>query len=147
MQLRLSGEGSSGINGGPAGDLYVVVRVEAHEVFLRRDADLFCDVPVSFPQLALGDEIEVPVITDRHAKLKISPGTQPHQVLRLKGKGLPRLRDRSRGDACFRLVLEVPHKLNAKQREALEAFVAASRGDRGPLSSAFIERMKTLLGG
>jgi molecular chaperone DnaJ len=146
MQLRLSGEGSSGINGGPAGDLYVVVRVEEHEVFLRKDADLHCDVPVSFPQLALGDEIEVPVINDGPAKLKIPAGSQPHQILRLKGKGLPRLRDRGHGDACFRLVLEVPHRLNAKQREALEAFVAASKGDRGPLSSAFLERMKKFLG-
>jgi molecular chaperone DnaJ len=146
MQLRLSGEGSSGINGGPAGDLYVVVRVEEHEVFLRKDADLHCDVPVSFPQLALGDEIEVPVINDGPAKLKIPAGSQPHQILRLKGKGLPRLRDRGHGDACFRLVLEVPHKLNAKQREALEAFVAASKGDRGPMSSAFLERMKKFLG-
>jgi molecular chaperone DnaJ len=146
MQLRLTGEGSGGINGGPAGDLYVVVRVEEHEVFLRREADVHCDVPVSFPQLALGDEIEVPVIDDGPAKLKIPPGSQPHQILRLKGKGLPRLRDRGRGDGCFRLVLEVPHKLNAKQREALEAFAGASKGDRGPLSTAFLERMKKLLG-
>jgi molecular chaperone DnaJ len=146
MQLRLTGEGSSGINGGPAGDLYVVVRVEEHEVFARKDGDLYCDLPVSFAQLALGEEVEVPVINDGPAKLKIPAGSQPHQILRLRGKGMPRLRERGRGDACFRLVLEVPHKLNARQREALEAFEAASRGDRGPLSSAFLERMKKFLG-
>ena len=146
MQLRISGEGSSGINGGPAGDLYVVVRVEEHEVFVRREADLFCDLPVSFPQLALGDAVEVPVLTDGTTTLKIPAGSQPQQILKIRGKGMPRLRDRGRGDACFRLMLEVPHRLNAKQREALEAFEAASRDDRGPLARAFIERMKKLLG-
>ena len=146
MQLRVTGEGSSGINGGPAGDLYVVVRVEEHAVFTRKAVDLYCDLPLSFPQLALGDEILVPVIDDGPAKLKIPPGSQPHQILRLKGKGVPRLRDRGRGDACFRLVLEVPQKLNGKQRDALEAFAAASKGDSGPLTSAFLERMKKLLG-
>jgi molecular chaperone DnaJ len=146
MQLRVTGEGSSGINGGPSGDLYVVVRVEEHEVFVRREADLFCELPVSFPQLALGDEVEVPMLADGTATLKIPAGSQPHQILRLKGKGMPRLRERGRGDACFRLMLEVPHKLNARQREALETFEAASKDERGPLASAFIERMKKLLG-
>jgi len=146
MQLRVTGEGSSGINGGPSGDLYVVVRVEEHEVFVRRDADLFCELPVSFPQLALGDEVEVPMLANGTAKLKIPAGSQPHQILRLKGKGMPHLRDRGRGDACFRLMVEVPHKLNARQREALEAFEAASKDERGPLAKAFFERMKDFLG-
>jgi len=146
MQLRLSGEGSSGINGGPPGDLYVVVRVQSHEIFVRKDADLYCDLPLTFPQLALGDEVDVPVISGDSARLKIPAGSQPQQILRLKGKGMPRLRERGHGDLCFRLLLEVPHKLNARQREALEAFAAASKDDRGPLSSAFLERMKKLLG-
>jgi molecular chaperone DnaJ len=145
MQLRLNGEGSSGPNGGPAGDLYVLVRIAEHEMFARNGADLYCDLPVTFPQLALGDEIEVPVLAG-HAKLKIPAGSQPHQVLRLRGKGLPHLRQRVHGDACYRLLLEVPAKLNAKQREALEAFQAATKGERLPLSSAFFERMKKLLG-
>jgi len=145
MQLRVTGEGSSGVNGGPAGDLYVVVRLAQHELFTRNGDDLLCDLPVSFPQLALGDEIEVPVL-GATATLKIPPGSQPHQVLRLKGKGMPRLRDRGHGDACYRLVLEVPQKLTARQREALEAFEAASKQERGPLMTAFVERMKKLLG-
>jgi len=103
------------------------------------------DLPLSFAQLALGAEIEVPALegTDR---LKIPAGTQPHQVLRLRGKGMPRLRERGHGDACYRVVLEVPQKLNARQREALEAFETASKDHRGPLASAFLERMKKLLG-
>jgi molecular chaperone DnaJ len=145
MQLRLSGEGSSGVNGGPPGDLYVLVRIRDHAIFTRHGADLLCDLPVGFTQLALGAEIEVPVLNGTDT-LKVPAGSQPHQVLRLRGKGMPRLRERGHGDACYRLLLEVPQKLNARQREALEAFEAASKEQRGPLASAFLERMKKLLG-
>ena len=145
MQLRLSGEGSSGVNGGPTGDLYVLVRIRDHPIFTRHGTDLLVDLPVSFTQLALGAEVEVPVLGGTE-KLKIPAGSQPHQVVRLRGKGMPRLRERGHGDACYRLLLEVPQKLSAKQREALEAFEAASKEHRGPLASAFIERMKKLLG-
>jgi molecular chaperone DnaJ len=145
MQLRLSGEGSGGVNGGPAGDLYVLVRIREHAVFTRHGADLLMDLPVSFTQLALGAEVDVPVLggTDR---LKVPAGTQPHHVLRLRGKGMPRLRERGHGDTCYRVLLEVPQKLTARQREALEAFEAASKDQRGPMASAFFERMKKLLG-
>jgi molecular chaperone DnaJ len=144
MQLRLTGEGSGGLNGGPAGDLYVLVRLREHTMFARNGGDLYCDLPVSFPHLALGTELEVPVLGGT-AKLKVPSGSQPGQVLRLRGRGMPRLRERGHGDACYRLLLEVPHKLNAKQREALEAFEEASR-ERGPLATSFVERMKKLLG-
>ena len=79
-------------------------------------------------------------------RLKIPAGTQPGEILRLRGKGMPHLRHRGHGDACYRVVLEVPQKLNAKQRETLAAFEAASKEERGPLASAFFERMKKLLG-
>ncbi len=145
MQLRLSGEGSGGLGGGPPGDLYVLVRIREHELFTRDGADLHCDLPVTFAQLALGHEIEVPVL-DGTATLKVPPGSQPHQILRLKGKGMPHLRGRGRGDLCYRLILEVPQRLTAKQREALAAFEAASKEGGGPLAAAFFERMKKLLG-
>jgi molecular chaperone DnaJ len=144
MQLRLTGQGSAGTLGGPAGDLYVLVRTREHETFVRKNDDLYSDVPVSFAQLALGAEIDVPTL-GATAKLKIPAGSQPHQIVKLRGKGMPRLRERGHGDACYRLILEVPAKVNAKQREALEAFEAASRGERGPLSSAFLDRMKKLI--
>jgi molecular chaperone DnaJ len=144
MQLRLSGEGSIGLGGGPPGDLYVLVRIAEHDTFVRKDDDLYCELPVTFPQLCLGADVEVPVLSGT-APLVIPPGSQPHQVLRLKGKGMPRLRERGRGDACYRLILEVPPKLSAKQREALEAFEAASKGTWGPLMAEFLERMKKLL--
>jgi molecular chaperone DnaJ len=145
MQLRLSGEGGGGLNGGPSGDLYVLVRISEHEMFTRDGADLYCDLPVSFTQLALGHEAEVPILGGVE-RLKIPAGSQPSALLRLRGRGMPRLRERGRGDVCYRLLLEVPQKLNAKQRDALEAFEAASRGDRGPLSTSFLERMKKLFG-
>lgn len=145
MQLRLSGEGSGGVNGGPPGDLYVRVRIGEHELFVRDGADIYCGLPVTFAQLALGAEVEVPVLGGT-ANLKIPAGSQPHQVLRLRAKGMPHLRHRGHGDACYRLILEVPQKLNAKQREALAAFDAASKEERGPLSAAFVERMKKLFG-
>ncbi len=144
MSLRLTGEGSAGPHGGPSGDLYVLVRIREHDLFERRGADLVCDLPVSFGQLALGTDVEVPVLHGT-AHLKIPAASQPHQVLKLRGKGMPRLRERGHGDACYRLILEVPAKLNAKQREALEAFEAASKGQGGPLLASFVERMKKLL--
>jgi molecular chaperone DnaJ len=145
MQLRLSGEGSGGVNGGPPGDLYVLVRIREHEIFVREGADLYCDLPVGFAQLALGAQVQVPVLNGT-AELRIPPGSQPNQILKLKGQGMPHLRARGHGDACFRLILEVPSRLNAKQREALLAFEAASKGERGPLAQAFLERMKKLFG-
>lgn len=144
MQLRLSGEGAGGLNGGPSGDLFVLVRIRDHSMFARNGADLYCDLPLSFPQLALGAEVEVPVLGGR-ATLKVPAGSQPGHVVRLRGKGMPHLRERGHGDACYRLQLEVPQKLNAGQREALEAFETASK-DRGPLVTSFLERMKKLLG-
>ena len=144
MQLRLTGEGAGGLHGGPPGDLYVLVRIREHTMFARNGGDLYCDLPVSFPQLALGAELEVPVLGGS-ATLKIPAGSQPGQVVKLRGKGMPRLRERGHGDACYRLLLEVPVKLNARQREALEAFDAASK-ERGPLATSFLDRMKKLLG-
>jgi len=144
MQLRLAGEGAAGYHGGPPGDLYVLVRLREHPLFVRNGDDIYCDLPVTFTQAALGADVEVPVLGGT-AKLKIPPGTQPHAILRLRGRGMPRLRERGHGDACYRLILEVPQKLNARQREALEAFEAASKGQGGPLLSSFLERMKKLL--
>ena len=144
MQLRLSGEGSSGTHGGPTGDLYVLVRIREHAIFVRTGADLLCELPVSFTNLALGADVEVPLL-DGKDTLAVPAGTQPFEILRLRGKGMPHLRGRGRGDACYRVVLEVPQKLNAKQREALESFEKASTGQRGPLLTSFLEQMKKLL--
>ena len=144
MQMRLSGEGSGGLLGGPPGDLYVLVRIREHDLFAREGSDLHCDLPVSFAQLALGAEVDVPILGGA-SKLTIPAGSQPHQIVRLRGKGMPRLRGRGQGDTCYRLILEVPTKLNARQREALDAFETASKESSGPLLSSFLDRMKKLL--
>ena len=118
-------------------------KISRRALFARDGADLYCDVPLSFPQLALGADVEVPVLGGTDT-LKVPEGSQPGKVLKLRGRGMPNVRDpRRKGDACFRLVLEVPTKLNAKQREALATFEEASK-ERGPLGAAFIERMKKL---
>ena len=89
--------------------------------------------------------MEVPIFGGK-AQLKVPPGTQPGQVLRLKGKGMPSLHGRGRGDICYQVVLEVPGKLNAKQRQLLEEFQRASADESGPLLASFLKRMKKLLG-
>jgi molecular chaperone DnaJ len=122
----------------------VLIRVAEHDTFARKNDDLYTDLPLSFAQVCLGADVEVPVLGGT-AKLEVPAGAQPNQMLRLRGKGMPRLRERGRGDICYRVVLEIPAKLNAKQREALEQFEAASKGQRGPLMQAFVDRMKKLL--
>ncbi len=144
-QLRLSGEGESGLLGGSPGDLYVVLHIRPHEIFVREGAHLICELPLTFPQVALGDEVEVPVL-DGAAKLKIPAGTQPGQRLVLKGKGMPYLRGRGRGDAVYEIVVEVPTELTARQRELLEEYRGANDGDSSPRVSKFLERMKQLFG-
>ncbi|MGH7416571.1 MAG: DnaJ C-terminal domain-containing protein, partial [Candidatus Rokuibacteriota bacterium] len=144
-QLRLSGEGESGLLGGSPGDLYVVLHIRPHEIFVREGAHLICELPLTFPQVALGDEVEVPVL-DGAAKLKIPAGTQPGQRLVLKGKGMPYLRGRGRGDAVYEIVVEVPTQLTTRQRELLEEYRGANDGDSSPRVSKFLERMKQLFG-
>lgn len=144
-QLRLSGEGEGGWRGGPPGDLYVVIRVKAHELFSRHGDDILCELPITFPQAALGAEVEVPTL-DGPAPLKIPAGTQNNQILRLKGKGMPNLRGRGHGDALYQVVIEVPTKLTREQREHLEAFEQASRDAEGPLASRFFERVRRAFG-
>ncbi len=144
-QLRLSGEGEGGQLGGPAGDLYVVIHVRAHDVFVREGPHLLCELPITFPQAALGDTVEVPVLKGK-AELTVPPGTQPGQRLVLKGKGMPHLRGRGRGDLFYEVVVEVPTRLSARQKELLDEFRRVSEDEAGPRLSKFVERMKKLFG-
>jgi molecular chaperone DnaJ len=145
MQYRLSGRGDTGLLGGPPGDLYVVIHVSPHEIFTRQDDNLHCALPITFPQAALGDDVEVPTLKGT-AKLTVPPGVQPGQQLRLRGKGMPHVRGRGRGDIVYEVVVEVPTRLTARQRELLEEFREAG-DDSGPLLSSFLERMKKLFNG
>ncbi|HEV8439804.1 MAG TPA: molecular chaperone DnaJ [Methylomirabilota bacterium] len=144
-QLRLSGEGEGGLLGGPAGDLYVVIHIRPHDIFVRQGAHLFCELPLSFPQAALGDTVQVPVLNGT-AELTVPPGSQPGQRLTLKGKGMPQLRGRGRGDAVYEVAIEVPTRVTARQRELLEELHHSFKDDAGPKISKFLERMKKLFG-
>lgn len=117
--LRISGEGDSGIRGGPPGDLYVVIHVQPHEFFKRQDDDIFCEIPITFSQAALGDEIEVPTLKSR-ARIKIPPGTQTGTVFRLRGEGIPHLGGRGKGDQNVLVKVKTPEKLGREQREFFE---------------------------
>lgn len=143
-QIRLSGEGEAGTRGGPSGDLYIVIRVKPHEFFEREGDDIYCEVPLTFAQAALGDEIEVPTLTEK-VKLRIPAGTQTGTYFRLKGKGVPRLRGMGQGDQHVKVVVVTPTNLTEEQKELLRQFAGlsqesayASNGHSGTL----FERMK-----
>ena len=119
-RLRVHGEGEAGERGGRAGDLYVIVYVKEHDVFQRDGSDISVDLPISFVQACLGDEIEVPTL-DGRATLKVPVGTQPNTVLRMRGKGLPSM-DGGVGDENVRIVVEIPTKLTKEQVELMKQF-------------------------
>ena len=118
-QLRISGEGEAGIKGGPAGDLYVVIHVREHDVFIREGNDLYIEIPISFPQAALGDTIEVATLEGK-TKLKIPSGTETHTTFKIKDKGLPSIHGNGKGDQKVRVIIETPKKLTKKQEELLK---------------------------
>ncbi len=139
-RLRISGEGEMGVHGGPRGDLYIYLNVEEHPFFRREGNDLLCEVPISFPQAALGAEIEVPTIDGAH-KLKIPAGTPSGKVFHIKGKGVQKLGGTSRGDQVVRVYVDVPKNLTQRQRELLEEFARLS-GDE--VNKSFREKLKNL---
>jgi molecular chaperone DnaJ len=143
-RLKLRGEGESGGNGGPAGDLYVLIRVAEHPVFVRDGVDVVCEVPVSFVQAALGTEVEIPSL-DGPQNLKVPGGTQSGRLFRLRGLGVPDLNGYGRGDLVVRLVVETPRKLSARQRELLEEFARISGEEVHPMSKSFLDKVKSLL--
>ncbi|MCZ8511154.1 molecular chaperone DnaJ [Paenibacillus filicis] len=140
-QLRVSGEGEAGTRGGPAGDLYVVIRVKSHEFFEREGDDIYCEVPLTFAQAALGDEIEIPTLTEK-VKLKIPAGTQTDTYFRLKGKGVPRLRGYGQGDQHVKVVVVTPTNLSDEQLEHLRELARLSGEHTHEQNQSIFERMK-----
>ncbi len=142
QQLRVAGQGEPGINGGPAGDLYIVFRVEPHEFFERHDDDIYCEIPLTFAQAALGDEIEVPTLHGK-VKLKIPAGTQTGTKFRLKGKGVPNVRGYGQGDQHVIVRIVTPTKLTEKQKQLLREFdeLGDQSMHQGPQDS-FFEKVK-----
>ncbi len=118
-RLRLAGEGEAGTRGGGPGDLYVFLEVEEHPFFGRRDDDIYCEIPITFAQAALGAEIEVPTI-DGKERLSVPEGTQTGTIFKLKGKGVPRLRGHGRGNELVAVRVLTPMKLTKEQRKLLD---------------------------
>lgn len=140
-QLRVSGEGEGGVRGGPSGDLYIVIRVKSHEFFEREGDDIFCEVPLTFAQAALGDEIEIPTLTEK-VKLKIPAGTQTGTYFRLKGKGVPRLRGYGQGDQQVKVVIVTPNNLSDRQKDLLREFAKDNGEHTHENNQSIFERMK-----
>lgn len=140
-RIRLAGEGEAGLRGGPSGDLYIFIEVAEHELFEREGSSLFCRVPVSMVDAALGGEVEVPTIEGGRSRVKIPEGSQSGRQMRLRGKGMPALRGGSTGDMLIELVVETPVKLTAKQKELLHEFQELST-ENNPHSSKFFSAVK-----
>ena len=147
-RIRLTGEGEGGPNGGPPGDLYVVVNLRPHAVFQREGADLHCEMPISFATAALGGEIEIPTL-DGHAKIRVPAETQTGQVFRLRNKGIRPVRGSVQGDLYCHVAIETPAKLTARQKELLRELEAINQQDpdaHSPRARSFFEKVKDFFG-
>ena len=142
-RIRYAGEGDAGRSGGAKGDLYVVLSIRAHDFFERHGQDLYCVVPISFPQAALGAEIEIPGI-DGPVNLKVPEGTQSGKELRIRGRGVPFLNEKGHGDLVVRVIVQVPRKLSRSQREVVQKLAELMNVDNKPTSPTLLEKMKDL---
>lgn len=142
-RLRSAGGGEAGLRKGSPGDLYVVVHIKEHAIFERDGMDLHCDMPIPFSTAALGGEVRVPTLSGA-VNLKIPPGTQSGSVFRIRGSGMPALQSASKGDILARVQVEVPTRLNAEQRKALETFAELCGEDNTPIHKSFTDRLKDL---
>jgi molecular chaperone DnaJ len=153
QRLRIQGEGESGVAGGPPGDLYVVVQVQDHEFLQREGNDLLCDISVAFTTLALGGELKVAGLGEEQESLKVPEGTATGTMFRLRGKGLPDVSGRGRGDLRITVHANVPKKLTKEQRQVLEQFaktLPAEKSEPRPLSAQddrnIFDRVKDIFG-
>ena len=141
MQLRLQGEGEPGSGGGPRGDLYVDIQVREHPLFRREGLHLTCQVPITYSQAALGATVDVPVLDGRH-ELTIPAGTQPGEVIRLRGRGMPDPQGHRTGDLFVQVQVEVPRKLTDRQEELIRELAEIERADVSSHRKSFFEKLK-----
>ena len=144
MRLRHGGQGEPGVNGGPAGDLYVEIHIKQHPVFQRDGDDLHCEMPISFTTAALGGEIEIPTL-DGAANIRIPAETQSAKVFRLRGKGIRNVRTHAPGDLMVHVIVETPVKLTDRQKELLREFgeIASSNAERhNPKAKSWMDKVK-----
>jgi molecular chaperone DnaJ len=143
-RIRLSGEGEAGVHGGPAGDLYVDVRVNPHPLFVRQGNDLHCEIPISFVMAAIGGSVDIPTL-EGPVKLKIPSETQANKIFRLRGKGVKSVRGHHTGDILCRIHVETPINLSIKQKEMLEAFektLADDNVNHSPQTASWLDKVK-----
>ncbi len=144
-RIRLTGEGEAGLHGGPAGDLYVQVSVRPHRIFTREGRDLYCEVPISFVDAAIGGELEVPTL-DGRVKLKIPAETQTGKLFRMRGKGVAPVRGGATGDLLCRVIVETPVKLSREQKQILQDFQASldnAHKKHSPKKNSWFEGVKS----
>ncbi|WLR56288.1 molecular chaperone DnaJ [Mesobacillus subterraneus] len=142
QQLRVAGKGEAGINGGPSGDLYIVFHIRSHEFFERDGDDIYCEMPITFVQASLGDEVEVPTLHGK-VKLKVPAGTQTGTKFRLKGKGVPNVRGYGTGDQHVLVKIITPTKLSEKQKQLLRDFAEVSgQSPLGEQEESFFSKVK-----
>jgi molecular chaperone DnaJ len=147
-RIRLTGEGEAGVNGGPPGDLYVVIQLKPHQVFQREGADLHCEMPIGFAMAAMGGELEIPTL-DGHATIKIPPETQTGQTFRLRNKGIRPVRGSAHGDLYCHVAVETPVKLTARQKDLLREFEAINLEDPGkhnPRAKGWFDKVREFFG-
>ena len=139
--LKVGGHGNAGTNNGPYGDLHVFVNVRPHTIFERKGDDVWCEIPITFTQAALGGEVTVPTL-DGKVSYSIHEGTQPNDVFKLKGKGIQRLGGKSRGDQYVRVVIEVPKNLSQKQKDLLRQFDGSTGDKNYQKRKGFFDKLK-----
>lgn len=143
--LNVGGRGNNGINGGPSGDLHVYVNVRPHPVFERKGDDIWCHMPISFAQAALGDEIVVPTL-DGKVSYTIHEGTQPGDIFKLKGKGVQHINGKGRGDQYVKVTIEVPKNLNREQKELIKKLEKTATEKNYTKRKTFREKLKNMFG-
>lgn len=141
LSLRFSGKGEAGEKGGPAGDLYVVLSIDPHDFFERRGNDIYCEIPITFVQAALGDEISIPTLYGE-VKMQIPEGTQTSKVFRIRGKGVPYRRGGGNGDQHVRVIVTTPTKLTERQKELLREFGRITPTDQQMGKKSFWDKFK-----
>jgi molecular chaperone DnaJ len=144
-RIRFTGGGEAGPFGGPAGDLYVVLHVKEHPFFVREGNDLHCVVPLSVTQAAMGAEIKVPTLEGEHA-LKIPDGTQPGTTFRVRNKGVPVLNGHGKGDLYVEVRVQIPTKLNKRQKELLQELETTAKVDNQPMMRTLLGKVKEIFG-
>jgi molecular chaperone DnaJ len=144
MRLKMSGYGDAGEGGGPSGDLFVHIEMEPHEAFQREGDDVYLELPITFPEAALGCKKEVPTLLGETCKIQIPEGTQNGKLLRVSGKGFPNVHGQGQGDLLVRVSVETPVKLSEKQKGLLRSFEELETAHNHPRRKSFLDKIKGL---